>query len=227
MYVKDHMTKNPLTITEDEKISKAVEIMGRNNFHRIPVVDKDGRLVGLITGGTVEESTGAKNTSLSIFELNYLLSKRSVKDLMITNVKTTTEDVFLEEAAKVMIDNSVACLPVVDKESRVVGIITEKDMFKAFTDLMGYGRQGTRFVIKCVDQPGFFMGVAKLFADNDANLESLAVFHTEERGTEVVVKATGEIPVEKMRDILNKAGYTITEIVQTTVDGKRVKHPVA
>lgn len=226
MYVKDHMTKNPQTVTEDTPISKAVEIMGKNNFHRLPVVDGQGCLVGLVTQGTVEESSGAQSTSLSIFELNYLLSKRKVKDIMIKDVKTTTEDVFLEEAAKIMIDNNIAVLPVIDDARHVIGIITEKDMFQAFVDLLGYGKRGTRFVIRCVDKPGYFQGISKLFADNFANVESLAVFHTEERGTEVVVKATGEIPVEKMRDILLKAGYTVTEIVQTTIDGKRVKHPV-
>jgi acetoin utilization protein AcuB len=200
--------------------------MGRNNFHRLPVVDESGALIGLVTQGVVEESSGAQSTSLSIFELNYLLSKRKVSDIMITDVKTTTEDVFLEEAAKIMIDNNISVLPVVDADRKVLGIITEKDMFQAFVDLLGYGKRGTRFVIRCVDQPGYFQGISKLFADNLANVESLAVFHTEERGTEVVVKATGEIPVEKMRDILLKAGYTITEIVQTTIDGKRVKHPV-
>ncbi len=226
MYVKDHMTKNPQTVTEDISISKAVEIMGKNNFHRLPVVDANGELVGLVTQGVVEESSGAQSTSLSIFELNYLLSKRKVKDIMIRDVHTTTEDVFLEEAAKIMIDNNIAVLPVLSKDRKVVGIITEKDMFQAFVDLLGYGKRGTRFVIRCVDQPGYFQGISKLFADNYANVESLAVFHTEERGTEVVVKATGEIPVEKMRDILIQNGYTVTEIVQTTVDGKRVKHPV-
>ncbi len=227
MYVKDHMTKNPQTVTEDVSISKAVEIMGKNNFHRLPVVDANGELVGLVTQGTVEESSGAQFTSLSIYELNYLLSKRTVKDFMIKDVKTTTEDVFLEEAAKIMIDNNISVLPVVDRMRHVVGIITEKDMFQAFVDLLGYGKRGTRFVIRCVDKPGYFQGISKLFADNYANVESLAVFHTEERGTEVVVKATGEIPVERMRDILLQAGYTITEIVQTTVDGKRIKYPVA
>jgi len=122
-----------------------------------------------------------------------------------------------------MIDNNISCLPVVDDENKVIGIITEKDMFEAFVDIMGYGKRGTRFVIKCIDKPGFFEGIVHLFAESNANVESLAVFRTEERGVEIVVKATGEIPVENMKNVLEKAGYTITAIVQTTVDGKRVK----
>lgn len=226
MYVKDYMTAEPLTVTRDISVSKAVDIMGKNDFHRLPVVDEEGKLIGLVTGGLVEETSGAKNTSLSIYELNYLLSKTTVEEIMIRDVKTTSADLFLEEAAQVMIDQHISVLPVVDEEQKVIGIITEKDIFQAFADLLGYRHQGTRFVIRCDDRPGFFHGVTKYFADNDANLDSLAVFHTEERGTEVVVKATGEIPVEEMRDILKNAGYDITEIVQTTKDGERIKYPL-
>ena len=77
MYVKDHMTREPVTITKDVKISKAVDIMSKGHFHRLPIVDDSGKLVGLVTGGLVTEKSGANATSLSIYELNYLLSKTS------------------------------------------------------------------------------------------------------------------------------------------------------
>ena len=82
MYVKDHMTKDPYTITKDVVISKAVEIMRKNHFHRLPVVDDQGKLIGLVTGGLVEEKSGANTTALSIYELNYLLRKTKVSDIM-------------------------------------------------------------------------------------------------------------------------------------------------
>ena len=223
MYVKDHMTGNPITITGDTVISKAVEIMRRNHFHRLPVTDDNGRLLGLITGGLVEEHSGAKSTSLSIFELNYLLSKTKVSEIMIKDVKTIREDVFLEEAAQMMIDNEIAVLPVVNDENKVIGIITEKDIFQAFNDLLGHKHRGTRFIIACEDHPGFLTGITKCFADNDANLESLAVYHSEERGTELLVKATGSISVENMTKVLSDAGYKVTGVAQTMEDGS-VKH---
>ena len=74
MYVKDHMTKEPVTVTKDTKISKAVDIMSKGHFHRLPIVDESGRLIGLVTGGLVTEKSGANATSLSIYELNYRLS---------------------------------------------------------------------------------------------------------------------------------------------------------
>ena len=219
MYVKDHMTKEPRTITKDVVISKAVDIMSKNGFHRLPVVDEDGKLIGLVTGGLVEEQSGAKNTALSIYELNYLLSKTKVEDIMITDLKTITKDVFIEEAAQKMIDNGISVLPVVDEEDRVIGIITEKDIFQAFTELLGYKHQGTRFVFACEDKPGYFAGISKVFADNDVNLESLAVYHTQERGTETMVKATGAISVENMTEILLREGYKLRDIAQTTKFG--------
>ncbi len=219
MYVKDHMTKNPLTVKRGTVLSEALEIMHDNNFHRLPVVDDDGRLIGLVTAGLVEEESGSKSTSLSIYELNYLLSRTSAESIMIKDVVTTTQDVFIEEAAQVMIDRGISVLPVVDEEKKVIGIITEKDIFQALTDLLGYRHQGTRFVIRCEDRPGYFTGIANLFAENDANLESVGVYHTAERGTEVVVKATGEIETEKMTEILVKAGYEVTNVVQTTKEG--------
>ena len=104
MYVKDHMTKEPVTITKDTKISKAVDIMSKGHFHRLPIVDESGRLIGLVTGGLVTEKSGANATSLSIYELNYLLSKTKVEDIMLTDVKTINQDAFIEEAAQKMLD---------------------------------------------------------------------------------------------------------------------------
>ncbi len=223
MYVKDHMSRNPFTVSEDTFISKAIEIMRRNNFHRLPVVDSKNRMTGLITEGLIEEGSGSRITSLSIYELNYLLSRTRVSDIMIKDVKTISPDVLLEEAAQKMLDEGVSVLPVVDDKGELVGIITEKDIFRALTELMGYKKQGTRFIVACEDHPGVAAGLAKLFSDNDANMIALAVYHSEERGTELVVKATGEISVESMSKIIIDAGYKLTDVVQTTMEGE-VKH---
>ena len=219
MYLKDHMTRHPYTITKDVVISKAVEIMRKNHFHRLPIVDEQGKLIGLVTGGLVEEKSGASATSLSIYELNYLLSKTKVQDIMIKKVTTITEDVFVEAAAQTMLDNEISCLPVVDSENKVIGIITDKDIFQAFVELLGYKKQGTRFIFAATDTPGEFAPMAKLFGDNNANLDSLAVYHTKERGAEIVVKASGEISVEEMAQKIVDAGFTLKSIVQTTKFG--------
>lgn len=227
MYVKDHMTVNPFTITEDTVISKALEIMRKNNFHRLPVVDADGRLIGLVTGGLVEESSGTQSTSLSIYELNYLLSRTKVSEIMIRDVKTVTEDMFIEEAAQKMLENEIGVLPVVDSGLRVIGIITDKDVFHAFTELLGHRKRGTRFVIALEDKPGEFAGIVKAFADSNANLENLAVYRSEERGTEAVIKATGEISVEDMVQKLKEVGYTIRLVRKTDDKGNVIPYALS
>ena len=74
MYVKDHMTKNPYCITSDTSISKSLEIMDQHGFHRLPVIDGNGKLIGLVTEGLISENSGSNRTSLSIYELNYLIT---------------------------------------------------------------------------------------------------------------------------------------------------------
>lgn len=145
---------------------------------------------------------------------------------MIKDVVTIGPDEFLEEAALRMENHGISVLPVVDGENKVIGIITEKDIFKAFVDLMGYTIQGTRFVIKVEDKPGVFARLCGLFAQENANLESVAVYHNNERGTEAMVKATGEVSVERMQQVLEEGGFTLMDILQITKEGTAKHYPV-
>lgn len=209
MYVKDHMTKEPYCITADLVVSKALDIMGKNHFHRLPVVDEKHRLIGLVTEGLVSEKTAAKTTSLSIYELNYLLSRTQVKDIMITEIKTIGPDDAIEEAARLMRSNHINVLPVVDENQLVVGIITSNDLFDAMLDLLGYAKFGTRFVIKLEDKSGNLAKFAELFAQESVNVENLAVYHTE-RGVEVVIVTSTVCP--EMKDVLTGAGFTVSDV---------------
>lgn len=224
MYVKDHMTKNPVTVTPDTSVSKVLELMQKGHFHRVPVVDENGVLTGLITEGVVTEASGQNTTSLSIFELNYLLSRTTVKEIMIKDVKTITEGEFVEVAAEVMLEAGINVLPVVDDSNKVIGIITEKDIFKTFVDLLGLKHQGTKFVIKMENKPGLLAKVSSLLAQNDANVEATGVYQNEERGAEFFVKATGTIEVEAMTKILKENGMDVVAVVQTTTEGKTVHY---
>ena len=223
MYVKDHMTANPITITPDTSVSKALDLMQKGEFHRLPVVDGEGKLKRLITEGIVTDSTGSNKTSLSIYELNYLLSRMNVDEIMIRDVVTITEDKFVEQAADMMLDNSINVLPVVDGENRVIGIITEKDIFRTFVELLGLRHQGTKFVIDMENRPGEAAKTFDLLAKNDANVEAFGVYHTE-RGTECFVKATGTIEVEAMTKILKDNDVRVDRVIQTTKEGKTVEY---
>ncbi len=215
MYVKDRMTKDPYCINTKTSISAALDIMSSHNFHRLPVVDENNHLVGLITEGVITENTPGKATSLSIYELNYLLSKSTVEDIMIKQVITIDPDVFLEEAAVKMQKNNVGCLVVLDKEtSQVIGIITHNDIFSAFIDLLGYNQKGIRYVLKMEnDCPGEFAKVTDYIAKMNVNISNIAVYHTV-RGIEVVLATNGD-NCHRCKDGLEKAGYVITDILET------------
>jgi len=224
MYVKDHMTKDPVCIPPDTSVSKALELMQQGKFHRIPVTNKDGKLLGLITEGVVTDSSGSNQTSLSIYELNYLLSRTKVEEIMIKDVVSIDPDSFVEQAAELMLQHEINVLPVLDADQKVIGIITEKDIFQTFVDLLGLEHQGTKFVFNMEDKPGSLVKAMKLLAENDANVEAAGVYRTSERGTETFVKATGEISVEKMTKILKDNNITVVNIIQTTKDGMTVSY---
>lgn len=212
MYVKDNMTANPYCINENTPISQALDIMSKNNFHRLPVVDEDNKIIGLITEGIISENTPSKATSLSIYELNYLLSKTTVKDIMLKDVMTVGPDAFLEEAATIMRKNNIGCLVVTDNERHVIGIITHNDIFSAFINLLGYNEDATRYVIKMEeDKPGTFKKVVDYIADMNVNISNIAVYHTS-RGIEVVLVTNGENS-DKCKEHLEKEGYIITDML--------------
>ena len=123
MFVKDNMTKDPVCITPESTISQVIDLMSEKGLHRLPVVNGK-RIVGLVTEGTISASGASKATSLSIFELNYLLSKTTVDTIMIKNVITINENALMEDAAMKMLKNDIGCLPVVDDDGEISGIRT-------------------------------------------------------------------------------------------------------
>jgi acetoin utilization protein AcuB len=127
--VRDWMTRDVLTITPETTLPEAHRVMTDNKIRRLPVVKND-RLVGIITLGDVREAEPSDATSLSIWEVNYLLSKLSIKEVMTSNPITIHADQTIGEAAWLMLTNKISGLPVVDDGKRVIGIITESDIFR-------------------------------------------------------------------------------------------------
>lgn len=127
--VRDWMSSDVITITPTTTLPEAHQIMTNEEIRRLPVVDKDGRLVGIVTIGDIRSAEPSPATSLSIWEMNYLLSSLTIDKIMTRNPKTIHVDATIAEAARMMLEYRVSGLPVVDDEHRVIGIITESDIF--------------------------------------------------------------------------------------------------
>jgi len=146
MRVKDLMTKNPITVDSETLVLDAHKIMKENNIRRLPVVDK-GRLMGIVTRHDLLEASPSPATSLSVHELNYLLSKMKVKEIMKKNPLTLTPDTPFEEALKIGQDKKIGSFPVVDN-GKLVGIATESDIVRFLTRALGLRDEGSRITIE-------------------------------------------------------------------------------
>ncbi|CAD0136288.1 protein of unknown function [Streptococcus thermophilus] len=145
------MTKRVVYVSPETTVVTAADIIRDKGLRRLPVIEHD-KLVGLITEGTMAEASPSKATSLSIYEMNYLLNKTKVGDIMIKNVLTVSKYANLEDATYIMLQNKVGVLPVVDND-QISGIITDKDVFRAFLKISGYGQAGIRIGLEVPDNP--------------------------------------------------------------------------
>lgn len=127
--VKEWMSTDVITITPETTLPEAHQIMTTEEIRRLPVVDRDGRLVGIVSIGDIRSAEPSPATSLSIWEMNYLLSALTIDKIMTHNPKTIAANATLAEAARMMLEYRVSGLPVVDDDYHVIGIITESDIF--------------------------------------------------------------------------------------------------
>ncbi|MFN8497823.1 MAG: CBS domain-containing protein [Anaerolineae bacterium] len=127
--VRDWMTKDVMTIDSKTTLPEAHRIMKDRKIRRLPVVDQHGRLVGIITRGDVREASPSDATSLSIYEVHYLLAQLTVDSIMTKDPVSVTPDTPIKDAARIMLEQKISGLPVVEG-NRIVGIITESDIFE-------------------------------------------------------------------------------------------------
>jgi acetoin utilization protein AcuB len=146
MRIRDIMTKNPITVDSETLVLDAQKIMKENNIRRLPIVDK-GKLVGIVTQHDLLEASPSPATSLSVHELNYLLAKMTVKEVMKKNPVTFTPDTPFEEALRIGQEKKIGSFPVMDK-GKLVGIATESDIVRFLTRSLGLREEGSRITIE-------------------------------------------------------------------------------
>ena len=175
MLVGERMTRDPIVIHDDTPLDEAMKIMRDNKVRRLPVLNEKGALVGIVSERDLLYASPSPATSLSVYELHYLLSRIRVADVMVTEVITVTEDTPLEEAARIMADNKIGGLPVVS-DGELVGIITETDLFKIFLELLGAREMGVRLSMLVPDEKGVLAKVTSAIAELGGNIVSLGTF---------------------------------------------------
>lgn len=143
MLVKERMTRNPITIRPDTPVTEAQAMMKREKIHHLPVMDKDEKLVGIVSEKDLLYASPSPASTLSVYEMTSLLAKLKVEKVMSKNVVTAPEDVPLEEAARIMADRGIGGLPIM-RGASLVGIITESDLFRVFIELFGARQKGIR-----------------------------------------------------------------------------------
>ncbi|WP_438467973.1 CBS domain-containing protein [Streptococcus pluranimalium] len=213
MAVKDFMTSKVIYVSPDTTVAHASDKMKAQDLRRLPVIEND-RLVGLVTEGTMADATPSKATSLSIYEMNYLLNKTKIRDIMIRDVITVSQDASLEDAIYIMMKHKVGVLPVVDND-QLYGIITDRDIFKAFLEVSGYGEEGLRLNILLNDTIGSLEKVVRVISDANLNIHRTVVANHKSGKTLVEIQIQGQADTQALEKALEEHGVTVTGIMQT------------
>ena len=213
MSVKDFMTRKVVYISPDTTIAHAADLMREQDLHRLPVIEND-KLVGLVTEGTIAEATPSKATSLSIYEMNYLLNKTKVKDVMIKDVITVSAYASLEDATYLMYKNKVGILPVVDND-QLYGVITDRDIFAAFLQVSGYGEEGVRARFIVDNKAGELEKIIRLVSDKEYNIVSTVQIATKSGKVVIEVQIEGKVDLEEVRSLFEDAGIEVDSLVPT------------
>lgn len=172
--VANVMTRNPLYIHPEMSVPDARAFMKREHIGRLPVLDKDNKLVGIVTERDLINASPSVATTLDMYELSYLLSKLKVEKVMQKKVITIDENVVVEEAARIMVDNNISALPVMRGEA-LVGIVSDGDLYKIFINLFGARQSGVRLTMYLADKPGELQKIAHAVAEKDGNVISLVI----------------------------------------------------
>lgn len=211
MFVKDVMIKDPMTAQEKTTVFEALELMRKHHISRLLIV-RDSRLIGIVTELDLMRVSPSTATSLSVFELHYILSKMAVKDVMTKDVITVSPDATIEQAAVLMRDKEIGGLPVVEG-GMLVGIVTETNLFDAMLEHYGARLGGVRITVAAKDQPGQLASIADVIRDLGGNVKSLVTHDPIDGRGKIVVKVTG-VSQESLVTELTSRGLEVTHVTE-------------
>jgi acetoin utilization protein AcuB len=208
--VRERMSPNPVTIGAQSTITEALRVMRENQVRRLPVLDEQGDLVGIVSEKDLLYASPSPATSLSIYEMHELLSRLKVSELMTTELITVTPDTLLEEAARIMADSKIGGLPVMQGQ-RLVGIITETDIFKVFLELLGAREEGLRLTIEIPERKGEMARITGAIARLGGNILALGSFLGDDPTTAILTVKVDDVPQEALVSAMQELGVNIID----------------
>jgi acetoin utilization protein AcuB len=211
MLVKDWMIKEPIVVSPRTSVEQAMRTMREHWLRHLPVVAEDKTIVGVVTQTDLLQASPLPATSLSTWEINSLLAKMEVRDAMTRKVVVVSEECPLEEAALVMAERKIGCLPVV-QGTRLVGIITETDLFNILTEQLSARRTGVRLVLLIPDVKGELARLAGYIAQAGGNIVRLTTLPAEDPAYQVVTVKVEDVPQEALVSALSKVVAKILDV---------------
>jgi acetoin utilization protein AcuB len=212
-FMRERIQRSPVTIRPDASFFEARSLIHDKGIRHLPVVDKENRLVGIVTESDIREAGPSDVAMLSVKELTDLLGTLKVSELMVPREKviTITPDTLIEEAIQLMHDNKIGCLPVVD-EGKLYGIFTETDALAHLVDIFGSKQKGTRLTVALEDKAGTMVGILEVFKKHNVDVISIVSpsFLVEGRRIAAIrIETEAYEPI--VRD-LEKAGYPVLSV---------------
>jgi acetoin utilization protein AcuB len=219
MFIDKSMTRDVLTIDAETSIAEAAESMSRNRIRHLPVTDREGRLVGIVTDRDIRSAMPSILSSEELVgkEMERIAQLR-VKDIMTKNVVTVSPMNTLEDALLLMQRTKVGAFPVLDRQGKLVGIISVRDLMRAFINVLGIEEPGTLLCILAEDKIGQMKRIVDAITEERIPFGSILVARYWEKGKRAVFPYLLTSNVARVKTKLEGLGYTLLNPMQWSLD---------
>ena len=210
MLVRERMSTRPVTVTASTPVTEALRTMRHGHVRRLPVLDDQGKMVGIVSEKDLIYAAPSLGTSMSIYEVHYYISRLLVSDLMTKDVISVAPDTPLEEAARIMADNKLGGLPVLEGGD-LVGIITETDIFKVFLELLGARQPCLRITLRIPERKGEMARLTSAIAALGGNIQALVTAQDTDPSSAVVTVKVDDVPADTLLAAMRELGLEILD----------------
>ncbi len=212
MFVRDRMSAPVITVGPDTPFPDALKLMQKHQYRRLPIVNADGVLVGIVSERDLLHASPSPASSLSVWEMNYLLAKLKIGQLMTKEVISVTPEMPIEIAARMLVEHRIGGMPVLDDKRHVVGVITETDIFKAFVEMLGTGIPGVRLMLRVPNGKGVIAKLATAIAALGGNIVSVGTFGVSDGGDALLLIKVADVSQDQLVETLEALGDHVLDV---------------